>query len=232
MSDGTTATQVSPALPTEEDMSKARQIVQQGLDAIIGMTQLSAQVKDLEGRMQALSNDLDYLRNRNKTLDELVTSTREARDRAIGELNDTKASLSQVQSALSAADSAIRDKDTEIENLHSRLKVIEADRDAWEKQAIEADTELSKATETIHKFRDLLKPFEPVPEPTPAPTQYAPAPQAPTPTPETNPSPEPEPNPSYQAPQEQPAPQPAEAPPVDWDKPHYWNSTLGRYVNN
>ena len=66
MTDGPTGIQVAP---TEDEMNSVQDILKRAISAVVGMSQLQADVDMLRATVAGLQSDTEKLRQRNATLD-------------------------------------------------------------------------------------------------------------------------------------------------------------------
>lgn len=218
MTDGTTGIQVAPI--TEDDMNRVQTILKRAADAIIGMSQLSADVDMLRQTVAGLQADTDRLRNQNNALDEALNYSRSERDRQASELVNVKAELA------SAHDGAYSLK---LENdklglvnvqLHGDLDLTRKERDDAQFQVLDLQERLTIAEGKLAKVAELHKALFPETEPAPLKKDPGLAKEWPH-SAHAEPVPEPIlPVPDLTFPQ------------VDWDKPHHYDNDLGHYVND
>ncbi len=144
MTDGPTGIQVAPI--TEDDMSKVQAILKRGMDAIIGMSQLAADVDMLRQTVAGLQAESERLRNQNNALDEALNHSREMRDNQARELAETKDKLAQSQREWQYAYNENTALHSELDDLDQQLVSAKHDANQW---ADEAD-KLQKALDTAN----------------------------------------------------------------------------------
>ena len=158
-------------------MSKVRQVFEQGLNAIVGLAQVSKDVEALKQELTSLRNDLDWVRNRNKELDQAITEVRSQRDTAMRERDEARSHVAELEGTLRMANDTNSQHLADIEQLRSELTSTKADRDqaydAWHK----AEQAKEQAESKLKDIQDFAKSAfgltEPKPEPvsTPEPVQ-------------------------------------------------------------
>lgn len=173
MNDGTTATPTISPVPSEEDMNKVRSIFEQGLNSIIGIAQISKDVEALRTELASLKNDLDYVRHRNRELDQALADVRSQRDQAMRERDEARTQLAETNNSLNAVDAHNSSLQGTINNLQAELEAVRKDRDqaydAWHK----AEQAKEQAEAKLHDIKSVamdmfgLKAPEPTPVPTP-----------------------------------------------------------------
>lgn len=183
MTDGTTAT-LSPV--QENEMNQAKSIFERMAEAVVQASTLVPQIAQLQADLNSLKNDLEATRRRNNELDEFLSNVRGQRDQAIGELNDTKAKLTQASSEYDRVNALNGDQAKELEYVRSELAKARSEAMGWEQAAIKADEDLQKAnaklaeikamaqsafglTEVVQTLPSQVKSEEPVPMPVPMP---------------------------------------------------------------
>ena len=220
MTDGTTGIQVAPI--TEDDMSKVTSILKRAADAIVGMSQLAADVDMLRATVASLQQDCDRLRNQNNALDEALNHSREMRDNQARELASTKDQLAQVTHDRDFYKSSFDGERANVDKLTAQLAQAKADADQWADEADKhskahegAQAKLDAITNTLGLTPQAMQ--APTPEPVPVPPV-----QAITDTPHW-PS---EPSPMHEAAQTEPATS------TDWQPGFYWDATRQLYVKH
>lgn len=181
MSDGTTAIHVSP-VPTEEDMTRFRQMIDNALNSILAASELSKQLLSLQGQFAELKQDMEYVRARNRELDQSLADVRGQRDQAMRERDAERSQNVEISSQLSHAHDESARALAEIADLKAHLETARKDRDhayaEWDKAdraKTEAEDKLSSIEEMARGMFGLAKPKpEPVnptqayPDPIPA----------------------------------------------------------------
>lgn len=208
MDNGTTAIQVSPI--TEDDMNRVKSILQRAADAIVGMSQLHADVDMLRQTVSGLQADTDRLRNQNAALDEALAHSRTVRDdqaQTISGLASKLDAMTQERDELKGTASYNADL---VDRLKAELTDAKRDRDDHAFKAMELEDKLKASEELANKLRvhfdnayamlEVPKAMQPAPPQPPHPIQAVD---------EANPMP----------------------PTVDWDKPTQWDAVKGCYVN-
>ena len=171
MTDGTTGIQVAPI--TEDDMSKVTSILKRAADAIVGMSQLAADVDMLRATVASLQQDCDRLRNQNNALDEALNHSREMRDNQARELASTKDQLAEVTRELEQAKNDNVVLANQSNRLNESLVKAEQERDQWADEADKhskahegAQAKLDAITNTLGLTPQAMQaPAEPVPVP-------------------------------------------------------------------
>ena len=180
MNDGLTGFQVAPI--TEDDMSRVTSILKRAADAIVGMSQLAADVDMLRATVASLQQDCDRLRNQNNALDEALNHSREMRDNQARELASTKDQLAQVTHDRDFYKSSFDGERANVDKLTAQLAQAKADADQWADEADKhskahegAQAKLDAITNTLGLTPQAMQvPAEPVPVP-PVQTPYDPA---------------------------------------------------------
>ena len=222
MTDGTTGIQVAPI--TEDDMNKVTSILKRAADAIVGMSQLAADVDMLRTTVASLQQDCDRLRNQNNALDEALNHSREMRDNQARELASTKDQLAQ---ATAERDRAASDNVAVSTKLGEALRELEQAKAEAAQWADEAD-KLSKERDAAHAKLDSIHVALGL---TPQ------AMQAPTPTPPvdivagSDQSWRSDPSPSSVEPQAPATPaEPSTS--TEWQPGYYWDAVRQLYVKH
>lgn len=151
MTDGTTGFQVAPI--TEDDMNRVTSILKRAADAIVGMSQLTADVNMLRDTVHGLQADADRLRRQNEALDEALHTARTQR-------HDLEAKLAQVETeARNSAverDKAVHDLNDVARNyagLKHDFDTMHTERDDAQFQVLTLQDELKDAVAKLEAFR-------------------------------------------------------------------------------
>lgn len=164
-------------------MNKVRSIFEQGLNSILSLSKLAADIEDLRRQFNTLRGDNEYLRNRNAELDTALADVRVQRDTAMRERDEAHAELSTLAHDLDLARSGVRDRDAQIKSLQEDLDRTRLDRDqaydAWHKigkEKDEAEGKLNAIAEFAQRAFGFVLPAkaEPIPATTPV-TETAPS---------------------------------------------------------
>ena len=163
MTDGNQGIQVAPI--TEEDMLKVRDILQRAADAIVSMSQLSADVNMLRQTVTSLQADTERLRSQNNALDEALNYSRKARDEQAAELTETQALL---HSAEQAIDTLRLDNDKLLlsnDQLQIDLDLTRKAKDDAEFKTLELEDKLAVAEAKLAKMHDVFADMWPAEQP-------------------------------------------------------------------
>ena len=169
MENGNTAVSISP-VPSEEDMNKVRSIFEQGLNSIIGIAQISKDVATLRDELTSLKNDLDYVRGRNRELDQALAEVRSQRDTAMSERDNARAEIDTGRRALTEALAIVENLKHDLETTRNELNHVRTDRDqayvAWhnaEQAKDDAESKLLDIKEFASRAFGLAEPPKPEP---------------------------------------------------------------------
>ena len=133
-------------------MSKVTSILKRAADAIVGMSQLAADVDMLRATVASLQQDCDRLRNQNNAIDEALNHSREMRDNQARELASTKDQLAETTSKCDHLLQTNNNLSDELQRVSNDLYNAKLERDQW---ADEAD-KLSKERDTAHAKLDSI----------------------------------------------------------------------------
>lgn len=173
-------TQENPAVSKlREAFDTARNAIIEGSELARIVGELRDQVKNLSGEVHALHGDLDYVRNRNKELDEQVVQVRGARDAAIAEAREWKEKATAFENERDYYKTSGEKLNRDFEDAQRTIKSIADERDNALMQAMRLEEELAKAIAKLSKVEALFKP-EANPVPGPNPEQGTEQPRAPT----------------------------------------------------
>lgn len=150
MDNGTTAIQVSPI--TEDDMSKVQAILRRAADAIVGMSQLHADVDMLRQTVASLQADADRLRNQNNALDEALTHSRTVRDDQASTIIRLSSQIDTITYDRDDLKKANEYTTTMNGQLADKLKQVEADRDDHGFRVLELEDKLKAAEAKLSRL--------------------------------------------------------------------------------
>jgi hypothetical protein len=174
MTDGTTAVQVSPV--TESEMGHVQDIFRRACDAIVGYSELGRQVQELTTKVEALTRELERLREDNKFMSEQLYETRKQRDEARVDAQETHGALVIARNDLSVVKADIEHKDALITSFRQKVATTERESDDHLLRAMHAEEELAKVKaklEEAEAWFDSIKPIlHPVVEPEPVPSDW------------------------------------------------------------
>lgn len=165
MTDGPTGFHVAPI--TEDDMFKVKDILQRAADAIVGMSQLSADVDMLRQTVSGLQADTERLRSQNNALDEALNYSRGERDRLATELTNVKIDREQAQGEAKQFMETVSKLDMDNGQLQIDLDLTRKAKDEAEFHNLELEDKLKAAEAKLAKVAELhraLFPPEPVAE--------------------------------------------------------------------
>ncbi len=145
-------------------VAKLREAFDVARNAIIDGSELAKQVAELNTSVVALrtevvslQHDLEYVRNRNRELDEQVTQVRQARDEAIADASGQRQRADKAESDLSAV---LRDSEalrTSLSGMYDRVDAAKRDRDDAEMRALEMEEKLKAAEAKLSKVEGMLR---------------------------------------------------------------------------
>ena len=165
-------TPTTTTLPSEEDMNKVRGIFEQGLNSILALSKIAVDLKDLQAQFSDLKAEMEFVRSRNRELDQALADVRTQRDTAIRERDEAKAELDTVRHQVEMAGANAREAQQTIESLRADLASAKAERDqaydAWHKAEAAADDAKTKLAD-IQEFSRRMFPTTPTAVLTPAP---------------------------------------------------------------
>ena len=170
MTDRPTGIQVAP---TEDEMNSVQDILKRAISAVVGMSQLQADVDMLRSTVSGLQADADRLRNHNESLDEALHQSRMTRNELTSKLAQVETDLRNVSVE---RDDARKQRDianAKVDNLAFDLDTTKRERDDALIHVMELEDELKAANAKLDEARALFAP-EPVKS-----TEPAPAPEAP-----------------------------------------------------
>jgi chromosome segregation ATPase len=129
--------QAAPSHDEPEGMSMVRQVFERASNAIVEASKLAKELEQIRQEVEQIKRDLDYMRARNKELDEMLATTRQQRDEARQSAADTTAKLSQATS--------------ELDSTKYHLEQMTNQRNTLEEQVRKLNEDLSQAMDSWHK---------------------------------------------------------------------------------
>ena len=158
----------SPAVSKlREAFDTARNAILEGTELAKLVAELRVNVTRLSDEVNHLSRDLEYLRGRNKELDEQVGEVRRQRDEALAELSQQRNRTNVAESDLIYARNSLGIADERNNSLAMQLDSARKERDDAMIMALEYETKLKAAEATLAKMREVMGIEEPKPEPKP-----------------------------------------------------------------
>jgi uncharacterized coiled-coil DUF342 family protein len=153
----TQETQVNETTQELPAVSKLREAFDTARNAILEGTELAKLVTELRGQVNSLQlevgrfqRDMEYLRDRNKELDEQVTQVRRQRDEAIADASEQRSKVFAMQAQI---DGMAKERDD------AMVMALE-----YETKWKTAEAKLAKIEEAMHGVKSEEKPVEkPVP---------------------------------------------------------------------
>ena len=158
MSNGTTATQVSPVIE-EHEMSQFQQMFQKISDTIVQASALAKEVSELRAATSELRHDVEYVRSRNKELDQLVSDVREQRDRARSEAEELKHKLATAEAEVEIERSQREINSRRMQDLVDQLTRATKERDDHAFRNLELSEALDKSKEDLRNIEDFAANF-------------------------------------------------------------------------
>ncbi len=150
-------TQELPAVAKlREAFDTARNAIIDGSELAKQVAELSRTVSSLNSEVSLLQRDLEYIRNRNKELDEQVTSVRQARDEAIEKAKSLQNELYDVDSRRTQAEARVQDQVQLIDTLHQRIDGLSEERDDAVNMALEYESKLKAAEAKLAKIEEVF----------------------------------------------------------------------------
>jgi chromosome segregation ATPase len=160
-------------------VSKLREAFDTARNAIIEGSELAKQVTELQGIVNtlrsettSLQRDLEYIRNRNRELDEQVMQVRQSRDEAIQDASNQRARAYTAEQERDSAREVLQHMDRRVETLEAQVASVSRERDdamvmalEYETKFKEAAAKLAKIEEAMHGVKSEEKPVEQKPLP-------------------------------------------------------------------
>ncbi len=163
-------TQESKVVPTAEELpavSKLREAFETARNAIVDGSELAKQVEtlclsvdSLQSKVASLTWDLEYVRNRNRELDEQVVQVRRSRDEAIADASEQRSRADKAEADLKFAHEAIAQADTRNLGLGIALDDARRERDDAMSMALEYETKFKEAAGKLAAVQALFAPTQ------------------------------------------------------------------------
>lgn len=186
MTDGTTAMPISPI--QEDDTMIAERWFKRAAQAIVDATNLETKLQAISKSLDELKMEIEYVRSRNRELDQTLHDVRGQRDSATAELSSVKGQLAEANRSLTEANTNI-ERINEINNrLNADLINLRHERDDYGMKNMELSDALDKANAKLADIEgfarkafglgksakplDLPNPIEPKPQPEMAPVTH------------------------------------------------------------
>lgn len=163
MTDGNTAIQVSPVL-SEGEMKSFQELFSKIANTITQASSLAGEFEGIKKQVSGLTNDLEYQRSRNSTLDEAITHLRTERDEANRLLSEGRVEWGNLKSDLAFEVERNQGLRVEREQLTDALAQTKHDADEAMFKVLELTEELDKAKASlasIHKALGIVPAVEP-----------------------------------------------------------------------
>lgn len=150
---------------TEENpaVSKLREAFDTAANAILKGTELAKQVEELTTNVaslqeatRSLNRDLEYIRNRNRELDEQVTEVRRQRDAAHNEGMAAKERAERAEASLASAREVLAHQDNRIDQLQLLLNNAVKERDDALTMALEYEGKFKEAAAKLAKIEEVF----------------------------------------------------------------------------
>lgn len=158
-------TQENPMTEENPAVSKLREAFDVARNAIVEGTELAKIVHDLQGKVLDLSNevvnlqhDLEYIRNRNRELDEQVTQVRAARDQALIDAKRQEERAITAEVVISEMRRLNYDQGLRIEHVETSLANALRERDDAMVMALEYESKLKEAQAKLAKIVEVFGP--------------------------------------------------------------------------
>jgi chromosome segregation ATPase len=139
-------TQENPAVSKlREAFDTARNAIIEGSELAKVVGELRSTVSMLQSELQSLQRDLEYVRNRNRELDEQVTAVRAARDEAIANANQQQERAVRAEAALEKATLENESQNRRLSEMYDRIDALKRERDDAELKAMDLEDRLKAA---------------------------------------------------------------------------------------
>jgi chromosome segregation ATPase len=193
MDTGNTGSQVAPGhetpkAPSEAEMGMLHDILKRAANAIALASDLTPKFADLERRVEALTRDLDGMRQRNQDLDDQLQYLRQQRDEAERKAAQLQRELDTAHQDVKVLEGRVETRDHTVASLTDDLNNTKRDRDDAYNQWHQTDEKLTTALAKLAKIEAVHRELFPAMQSTPEPK----AAEAVNPAPHPEPSPQPD----------------------------------------
>jgi chromosome segregation ATPase len=137
-----------------------REVFDASIDAVLKgtelqktVTELSASVLALKGEIGSLQRDLEYIRNRNRELDEQVSQVRVARDEAIRDASEQRTRADAAERLLDDKEQANGALRMQLSGMYDRIDALKKERDDAQMAQMEMEDKLKAAEATLAKVQ-------------------------------------------------------------------------------
>ena len=146
--------QVTPI--TEGEMSTLRNLFAKFADTITDASHMRGEIEELRNQFNAIRQDAEFLRMRNRELDEQVTEVRRQRDEALAELEAIKRNSNRNESEIEGYRAELVAVRGDLSQVQSELIQTRRERDDASYARLEAEERMSKAREWIESITRLF----------------------------------------------------------------------------
>ena len=159
------STQIQESKVNEETMelpavSKLREAFDTARNAIIEGTELAKQVQEMKANVATLGSDVaslqrdvEYLRNRNRELDEQVIEVRRQRDEAVSKANEQQDRAVRAEGDLASTQSRVESLQASLSRVHDSLDEAKKARDDAEFRVMDLEDKLKAAEAKLDKLK-------------------------------------------------------------------------------
>ena len=146
----------------ENEMSHIRSVFDRAANAIVQASELSVQVQNLAAQVNGLEADIEYVRNRNRELDTILSDVRTQRDNAQAEVNAKAQALDEANSKVQSLTISLDSRDRQIADLEAKLAQATKERDDYAYQSMDLTDKLSASQAKLEKIEDFAKTLFPI----------------------------------------------------------------------
>jgi seryl-tRNA synthetase len=149
--------QENPAVSKlREAFDTARNAIIEGSELAKQVTELRAVVDTLRSETTSLQRDLEYIRSRNRELDEQVTEVRRQRDSAIADASEQRQRAETAEAATTAMRGMNETQGYNILRLQEQLESVKRERDDAMIMSLEFETKLKAAEAKLEKVHAMF----------------------------------------------------------------------------
>jgi chromosome segregation ATPase len=139
-----------------EAFDTARNALIDGSELAKQVGEMSITVQTLKGEVSSLQRDLEYVRNRNRELDEQVTQVRRARDEAMADASEQRVKADGLQKQLETEQIANEGLRVSLSGMYDRIDALKKERDDAQMAQMEMEDKLKAAEAKLAKIAEMF----------------------------------------------------------------------------
>lgn len=148
------AIQVSPI--TEGEMNTLKSLFARFADTIVAASTMQDKIDQMQFQLDSLTRDAEFLRTRNRELDESVQEVRRQRDQALADVATRDARIKELESNVSYDSVTVDALRRDVSGLGDELASVKRDRDEWMQLTKDYEQKNTQAKEWIDNITRLF----------------------------------------------------------------------------